>query len=66
MLLRIEPLRNELKSLESEAGVSEAKVSHIYSQLRNTKATPKKTALKIVYFCTYTQFTTIEILKFRT
>lgn len=26
MLLKIEPLRNELKSLESEAGTSEAKV----------------------------------------
>lgn len=26
MLLKIEPLRNELKSLESKAGVSEAKV----------------------------------------
>jgi hypothetical protein len=32
MLLRIEPLRNELKSLESKAGVSEAKVSLIYSK----------------------------------
>ena len=31
MLLRIEPLRNELKSLESEAGVSEAKVRLLYN-----------------------------------
>ncbi|CAB3995443.1 cytoplasmic dynein 1 heavy chain 1-like, partial [Paramuricea clavata] len=31
MLLRIEPLRNELKSLESKAGVSEAKAAEIAS-----------------------------------
>ena len=43
MLLRIEPLRNELKSLESEAAVSEAKVSQIHSKPR----------IKHVYNCNF-------------